>query len=228
MLTVGSPTRRPLRGCCCSSAKGRRGTRHSRRGSEMTKRHFVAATEIRRAPLNCNRPCDRERLRPSLSRGMEPGRGGGDLKSHSDAIFHDGMLLPIKPFVRCIVRLVTAALCERGPLTCRSDSAAGFRENEAIGLASRSSRAQSSWPPTYWVVSLSLTVSSDVEAERFFSALADGGQAQTPLAKTFFPRALAWLLTASASHEWSMSSPKDSASFANMFFCIRRYLLGRI
>jgi hypothetical protein len=73
----------------------------------MTIRHFAAATEIRRAPLNRNPPCDRESRRPSLSRGMEPGRGGGDLKSHSDAVFHDGMLLPIKPFVRCIVRLDT-------------------------------------------------------------------------------------------------------------------------
>ena len=34
--------------------------------------------------------------------------------------------------------------------------------------------------------SLSLTVSSEAEAERVFAALADGGQVQMPLAKTFW------------------------------------------
>jgi PhnB protein len=33
---------------------------------------------------------------------------------------------------------------------------------------------------------LSLTVPDDAEAERLFAALADGGQAQMPLTKTFF------------------------------------------
>jgi PhnB protein len=33
---------------------------------------------------------------------------------------------------------------------------------------------------------LSLTVPTDAEAERLFAALADGGQVQMPLAKTFF------------------------------------------
>jgi PhnB protein len=34
--------------------------------------------------------------------------------------------------------------------------------------------------------SLSLTVKSDAEAERFFAALSEGGQVQMPLTKTFF------------------------------------------
>lgn len=34
--------------------------------------------------------------------------------------------------------------------------------------------------------SLALTVSDDAQAERLFAALADGGQVQMPLAKTFF------------------------------------------
>ena len=34
--------------------------------------------------------------------------------------------------------------------------------------------------------SLSLTVPNEAEAERLFAALADGGQVQMPLAKTFF------------------------------------------
>ncbi|HUH83958.1 MAG TPA: VOC family protein, partial [Stellaceae bacterium] len=33
---------------------------------------------------------------------------------------------------------------------------------------------------------LSLTAKSDAEAERLFGALADGGQVQMPMAKTFF------------------------------------------
>src|SRR6185437_2331080 len=40
--------------------------------------------------------------------------------------------------------------------------------------------------PGFQGFSLSLTVSSDAEAERLFSALADGGQVQMPLTKTFF------------------------------------------
>jgi PhnB protein len=34
--------------------------------------------------------------------------------------------------------------------------------------------------------SLSLSVSTEAEAERLFTALADGGQVQMPLARTFF------------------------------------------
>jgi PhnB protein len=40
--------------------------------------------------------------------------------------------------------------------------------------------------PSFEGFSLSLTVPSDAQAERFFAALADGGQVQMPLAKTFF------------------------------------------
>ena len=40
--------------------------------------------------------------------------------------------------------------------------------------------------PSFQGFALSLTVSGEVEAERVFAALADGGQVQMPLAKTFF------------------------------------------
>jgi PhnB protein len=40
--------------------------------------------------------------------------------------------------------------------------------------------------PTFQGFSLSLTVPTDAEAERFFAALGDGGQVQMPLTKTFF------------------------------------------
>lgn len=40
--------------------------------------------------------------------------------------------------------------------------------------------------PSFQGFSLSLTVPGEAEAERLFTALADGGQVQMPLAKTFF------------------------------------------
>jgi PhnB protein len=40
--------------------------------------------------------------------------------------------------------------------------------------------------PTFQGFSLSLTASTDAEAERLFTALGDGGQVQMPLTKTFF------------------------------------------
>jgi PhnB protein len=40
--------------------------------------------------------------------------------------------------------------------------------------------------PSFQGFSLSLTVPDDAEAERTFTALADGGHVQLPLAKTFF------------------------------------------
>jgi len=40
--------------------------------------------------------------------------------------------------------------------------------------------------PTFQGFSLSITVANEAEADRVFSALADGGQVQMPLGKTFF------------------------------------------
>jgi PhnB protein len=40
--------------------------------------------------------------------------------------------------------------------------------------------------PAFQGFSLSLNVANDAEAERLFAALADGGQVQMPLTKTFF------------------------------------------
>lgn len=40
--------------------------------------------------------------------------------------------------------------------------------------------------PSFQGVSLSLTVPNDKDAERLFASLADGGQVQQPLIKTFF------------------------------------------
>jgi PhnB protein len=40
--------------------------------------------------------------------------------------------------------------------------------------------------PSFQGFSLSVTAPNETEAERMFAALADGGQVQMPLAKTFF------------------------------------------
>jgi PhnB protein len=40
--------------------------------------------------------------------------------------------------------------------------------------------------PTFQGVSLSLSASSEAEADRLFNALAEGGQVQMPIGKTFF------------------------------------------
>ena len=58
-----------------------------------------------------------------------------------------------------------------------------FRIGESTVLASD---GQCLGGPTFQGFSLSLTVPNDAEAERLFASLADGGQVQMPLMKTFF------------------------------------------
>jgi PhnB protein len=60
---------------------------------------------------------------------------------------------------------------------------ASFRIGDSTVLAS-DGRCQGQ--PGFHGFSLSLTVADDAEAERRFAALAEGGQVQMPLAKTFF------------------------------------------
>lgn len=48
------------------------------------------------------------------------------------------------------------------------------------------SDGECSGKPSFQGFSLSLTVPSEAEAERLFSALADGGEVRMPLSKTFF------------------------------------------
>src|SRR5258708_7702704 len=60
---------------------------------------------------------------------------------------------------------------------------ASFRVGETTIMAS-DGRCQGR--SSFQGISLSLTVADDAEAERRFAALADGGQVQMPLAKTFF------------------------------------------
>ena len=60
---------------------------------------------------------------------------------------------------------------------------ASFRIGDATVMAS-DGRCQGR--PSFQGFSLSLTVPNEVEAERLFASLADGGQVQLPLAKTFF------------------------------------------
>jgi PhnB protein len=60
---------------------------------------------------------------------------------------------------------------------------ASFRVGDTAVLAS-DGRCMGS--PTFQGFALSLTVPNEAEAERLYSALADGGEARMPLAKTFF------------------------------------------
>jgi PhnB protein len=58
-----------------------------------------------------------------------------------------------------------------------------FRIGETTVMASDSHCLQR---PSFQGFSLALTVLNEAEAERLFTALADGGQVQQPLTKTFF------------------------------------------
>lgn len=60
---------------------------------------------------------------------------------------------------------------------------ASFRVGQTTVLAS-DGRCQGK--PSFQGFSLSLTVASEAEADRYFAALAKGGQVQMPLTKTFF------------------------------------------
>ena len=60
---------------------------------------------------------------------------------------------------------------------------ASFRIGETTVLASD---GRCGGRPSFQGFSLSLTVSSESEADRVFASLADGGQVQMPLTKTFF------------------------------------------
>ena len=60
---------------------------------------------------------------------------------------------------------------------------ASFRIGETTVLASD---GRCEGRPSFQGFSLSLTVPDEPEAERLFAALADGGQVQMPLTKTFF------------------------------------------
>lgn len=60
---------------------------------------------------------------------------------------------------------------------------ASFRIGETAVMASD---CHCSGRPSFQGVSLAVTLPSDAAAERAFAALADGGQVQMPLGKTFF------------------------------------------
>lgn len=60
---------------------------------------------------------------------------------------------------------------------------ASFRIGETTLMASD---GRAAGKPMFQGFSLSLSVPTDAEAQRLFNALADGGQVQMPLARTFF------------------------------------------
>lgn len=60
---------------------------------------------------------------------------------------------------------------------------ASFRIGETVVMASD---GRCGGRPSFQGFSLTLTAANEAEADRLFAALADGGQVQMPLAKTFF------------------------------------------
>lgn len=60
---------------------------------------------------------------------------------------------------------------------------ANFRIGETVLMASD---GRATGQPAFQGFSLSLAAPNDAEAQRLFSALADGGQVQMPLGKTFY------------------------------------------
>jgi len=60
---------------------------------------------------------------------------------------------------------------------------AQFRVGQTIVMASD---GRCTGKPVFQGFTLSLTVATEAEAEQYFKALAEGGQVQMPLAKTFF------------------------------------------
>ena len=60
---------------------------------------------------------------------------------------------------------------------------ASFRVGDAVVMASD---GRCSGKPSFQGFGLTLTARGDAEARRLFAALADGGQVQMPMAKTFF------------------------------------------
>lgn len=73
--------------------------------------------------------------------------------------------------------------CAGGPVDGEKIMHASFRLGSASLMASD---GMASGKPNFAGVSLSLLVPSEAEGERLFQGLADGGQVQMPLGKTFF------------------------------------------
>jgi PhnB protein len=70
-----------------------------------------------------------------------------------------------------------------GPLDANKVMHAQFRIGDTVLMASD---GRASGKPSFQGISLSLTVPTEAEADRAFKALANGGQVQMALAKTFF------------------------------------------
>ena len=75
------------------------------------------------------------------------------------------------------------SMCPPGPGSADKVMHASFRIGETTLMASD---GRCEGKPSFQGFALSLTVPNEAEADRKFAALADGGQVQMPLAKTFF------------------------------------------
>ena len=75
------------------------------------------------------------------------------------------------------------SMCPPGPGSADKVMHASFRIGETTLMASD---GRCEGKPSFQGFALSLTVPNEAEADRKFGALADGGQVQMPLTKTFF------------------------------------------
>lgn len=102
-----------------------------------------------------------------------------------EAIAFYGRILGAKVEMMMRWRDAPPGACGEGMPTPPADKImhAAVRVGDTMMLASD---GQCQGQPGFKGISLSLTVADEAEAQRTYNALADGGQAQMPLGKTFF------------------------------------------
>ncbi|HEY2925934.1 VOC family protein [Piscinibacter sp.] len=110
-------------------------------------------------------------------------------------LFFDGRCEEAVEFYRRVLgaEVTTLMRIKDSPEPCPSDMIPPGSENKVMHLSLRigdttlmASDGRCQGKPNFQGFSLSLNAADDAHAERLFAALADGGQVQMPLAKTFF------------------------------------------
>ena len=110
-------------------------------------------------------------------------------------LFFDGRCEEAAEFYRSAVGAEVQMLMrfKEGPGTCESGMVPPGAENKVMHMALRigdstvlASDGRCLGQPNFQGFALALTAANDAEADRLFNALADGGNVQMPMAKTFF------------------------------------------
>jgi PhnB protein len=110
-------------------------------------------------------------------------------------LFFDGRCEEAAEFYRSAIGAEVQMLMrfKEGPETCESGMVPPGAENKVMHMALRigdstvlASDGRCLGQPNFQGFALALTAANDAEADRLFNALADGGNVQMPMAKTFF------------------------------------------